>query len=152
MVQATLASMQPCQQAFTSAAPRCLPSRCLTKTLTTSRPCLHRVSKPLHARCMASTMYFRPVSSNQTVQGWHRAGVASAVTGSKGHQPATAPPAPGLSAVEGRKQMLRSVPVESFKIAGVSFDGRQELVQQLQPGKAHVTLHCTICSKSKRDT
>lgn len=42
----------------------------------------------------------------------------------------------GPSPQEGRAQMLQSVVLESFKIAGVSFEDRQDLVKQLTPGKA----------------
>lgn len=47
----------------------------------------------------------------------------------------------GPSAVEGRLHILESLPVESFKIAGVSFEDRQELVGQLQPGEG-LSSHC----------
>ena len=41
----------------------------------------------------------------------------------------------GPSAIEGRQTLLATLPVESFKMVGVSFQGRQELVSVLQPGK-----------------
>lgn len=50
-----------------------------------------------------------------------------------GQQPSQSRPK-GLSALEGRKMILDVIPVESFKIAGVSFEGRQDFVSNLQPG------------------
>ena len=38
------------------------------------------------------------------------------------------------SALEGRRMILDFIPVESFQIAGVSFEGRQDFVSNLQPG------------------
>lgn len=46
------------------------------------------------------------------------------------------PPKPkGPSPVEGRRMLLKSLPLESCKIVGVSFDGRQQVVGQLKPGE-----------------
>ena len=50
-----------------------------------------------------------------------------------GQQPSQSKPK-GPSALEGRKMILDFIPVESFKIAGVSFEGRQDFVSNLQPG------------------
>ncbi len=50
-----------------------------------------------------------------------------------GQQPMQAQPK-GPSVLEGRKMSLDFIPVESFKIAGVSFEGRQDFVGNLQPG------------------
>ena len=50
-----------------------------------------------------------------------------------GQQP-TQPKPKGPSALEGRKMILDFIPVESFKIAGVSFEARQDFVGNLQPG------------------
>ncbi len=50
-----------------------------------------------------------------------------------GQQPIQPKPK-GPSALEGRKMILDFIPVESFKIAGVSFEGRQNSVGSLQPG------------------
>ena len=38
------------------------------------------------------------------------------------------------SAIEGRHSLLRRIPLEVFRIAGVSFEGRQEQVARLQQG------------------
>ena len=38
------------------------------------------------------------------------------------------------SAIEGRHSLLRQIPLEIFRIAGVSFEGRQEQVAKLQQG------------------
>lgn len=46
----------------------------------------------------------------------------------------------GLSAIEGRQMLLAALPVESFKMVGVSFEGRQELVSALKPGKPECLL------------
>ncbi|DBA85403.1 hypothetical protein WJX79_007934 [Trebouxia sp. C0005] len=40
------------------------------------------------------------------------------------------------SALEGRRMILDFIPVESFQIAGVSFEGRQDFVSNLQPDQA----------------
>ena len=40
----------------------------------------------------------------------------------------------GLSAAEGRQMLVDSTPLESFKMTGVSFEGRQDLVSRLKPG------------------
>ena len=50
-----------------------------------------------------------------------------------GQQPSQSKPK-GPSTLEGRKMILDFIPVESFKIAGVSFEGRQDFVSNLQPG------------------
>ncbi len=60
--------------------------------------------------------------------------VAQAVPKPMGQRSSPAKPQ-GPSAVEGRQLILESLPVESFKIAGVSFNGRQDLVGKLQPGE-----------------
>lgn len=41
----------------------------------------------------------------------------------------------GLSAAEGRQLLVDSIPLESFRMAGVSFEGRQDAVSKLRPGK-----------------
>lgn len=43
--------------------------------------------------------------------------------------------APNNSAIEGRHSLLRRIPLEFFRIAGVSFEGRQEQVANLQQGQ-----------------
>lgn len=44
----------------------------------------------------------------------------------------------GLSAAEGRQLLVDSIPLESFKMAGVSFEGRQDAVSKLRPGKEQI--------------
>lgn len=50
-------------------------------------------------------------------------------------QMASSPKPKGPSPVEGRRMLLKSLPLESFKTVGVSFEGRQQLVGQLKPGE-----------------
>lgn len=40
--------------------------------------------------------------------------------------------------------LLDSLPLESFKMTGVSFEGRQDLVSQLQPGKTVAKVLVTV--------
>ena len=44
-----------------------------------------------------------------------------------------------LTVLEGRERLRELIPVEAVRIAGVTFEGRQEIVASLQPGSA--TLH-----------
>lgn len=44
----------------------------------------------------------------------------------------------GVSAAEGRQMLVDSIPLESFKMTGVSFESRQDLVSRLQPGNTAV--------------
>ena len=58
----------------------------------------------------------------------------------------------GLSAAEGRQLLVDSIPVESFKMAGVSFEGRQDAVSKLQPGTEQCLLltvmrHSCFCAQ-----
>ena len=56
----------------------------------------------------------------------------------------------GLSAAEARQMLVDSLPLESFKMTGVSFEGRQDLVSRLRPGDTAMTsLQCSqllLCS------
>ncbi|KAK9817263.1 hypothetical protein WJX72_011983 [[Myrmecia] bisecta] len=52
----------------------------------------------------------------------------------RGPGPAEFKKAPGVA--EARRQMLESLPLESFKVVGVSFEGRQEVVSKLQTAQA----------------
>ena len=74
-----------------------------------------------------------------------RHGRAKMTTASAAPKPMGQRPAPlkpnGPSAVEGRLNILESLALESFKIAGVSFEDRQEHVCQLQPGEGPSS-HC----------
>lgn len=45
----------------------------------------------------------------------------------------------GPTIAEGRQMLLDSIALESFKMTGVSFKGRQDLVSKLHPGKATAT-------------
>lgn len=133
MLQATLAGMQPCSQHLSqAAAPRYLTATCLVSRVATPAP--H--SRALQARCL-SAIGVPSLARNSILapKVRHRSAVAAAAPEPVGRKAASAAP----TAEEGRKQMLQSVPVESFKIAGVSFEGRQELVQQLQAGEAEVS-------------
>lgn len=49
----------------------------------------------------------------------------------------------GLSAAEGRQLLVDSTPLESFKMTGVSFEGRQDLVSRLQPGDKAPLSQCS---------
>ena len=136
MLQATLAGMHPCSQHLSqAAAPRYLTATCLVSRVATPAP--H--SWALQARYL-SAIGVPSLARNSTLapKVRHRSAVAAAAPEPVRRKAASAAPR-GPSAEEGRKQMLHSVPVESFKIAGVSFEGRQELVQQLQAGKAEVS-------------
>lgn len=58
----------------------------------------------------------------------------------------------GLSAAEGRQLLVDSIPLESFKMAGVSFEGRQDAVSKLRPGEEQclmltVTIHSCFCAQ-----
>ena len=136
MLQATLAGMQPCRQHLSqAAAPRSLTATCLVSRIATPAP----YSRALQARCLPAIGFFNLAGNSILAPNVrHRSAVAAAAPESQGRKAASAAPR-GPSAEEGRKQMLQSIPVESFKIAGVSFEGRQELVQQLQAGKAKVS-------------
>lgn len=48
----------------------------------------------------------------------------------------------GPSAVQGRQMLLERNSAESFKIAGVSFEGRQALVSAMQPGRSDCEQWC----------
>ena len=55
----------------------------------------------------------------------------------------------GPSAVEGRQLLLDNIPAESFKIAGVSFEGRQDSVSRLQPGETQSNYTASQAADSK---
>ena len=45
-------------------------------------------------------------------------------------------PAKGLPPEDARRQLAAQVPVEGFRVAGVSFESRQELLPKLERGAA----------------
>lgn len=80
--------------------------------------------------CQAKDLFF-------TTQRHRRAQVTMASAAPKPMGQKSPPRKPkGPSAVEGRLKILEVLPVESFKIAGVSFEDRQEFVGKLQPDQA----------------
>lgn len=46
-----------------------------------------------------------------------------------------------LTVLEGREWLRQTLQPEALRIAGVTFDDRQQLIARLQPGKSRVTLH-----------
>jgi hypothetical protein len=41
---------------------------------------------------------------------------------------------PGLPALETRRHLRDRIPIQTFRVAGVSFEGRQDLLREMEPG------------------
>ena len=61
-------------------------------------------------------------------------GTGDGASGTSTHQ--SQPPSRALTVLEAREQMRNAVEPEAHRIAGVTFEGRQEAVQKLQAGEA----------------
>ena len=97
-----------------------LHARCASRTFTLPQPaCSSR--RPTRALCTASAAYDEAGTTS----------TASPAAAELSRQLAQEKP---LSVVEGRERLRAAMPAEALRVAGVTFEGRQELVAALQPG------------------
>lgn len=131
---ATLAGTAHTQQVSAAIKPQVRAFQCVSSK---SAVCPHRChlqSRAQHGSCTYFTGCPRRAAYAKAIRTVHDRSASVAVAAQhSGHASASAIPRI-LSPQQARAQLLQSTTLESFKIAGVSFEGRQELVRQLKAG------------------